>query len=410
MIDRLILPVPSIGNNHNVLGLYFESVGASLEALGYRISIIRIDGPQALAALFRELDKGPSLLYSMFFSELRISAYNHFYNTTLDGIYPVSMFLLCGDMPYKRFMLERLRFSSPDTVVITAAKSYQNAVSLINPKLTRFAAMDRFAFMGAAPLHVPDWKSRDIDILIPMSLTRTTLRIADVVGRVGLESRKLALAYYEELIAGRPEPFALFLSLYRDHFGVDLVESAAGDVEQLMNIFRFMSDIDDIVRMERRLTMVRDLLVDVGPYRNVVALGPNADLGPAAERVRWVGYLPADEMREAMQRSKFVFHCHHLVPDSPHERVAETLVRGAVLVTDPNELLRQTLAAGTHYLSADAGRSLASLLNDDGCDPERMAQAGREVALARLTPAHHAVHLDRIFRQFHRTSPPSAAL
>lgn len=398
MIKKVILPVPNSGDNTGILLSYLARTGSDLKDLGYDVDLIQMSHPGSLAQLLRALDKGPSILFSLFFSDLRISAHNHFSDTLINEVFPVSTFLLCSDMPYKSYMQERLAFAHESTILVPDP-NYEALIREINPKAKRFSSVENYVFDSSLLEEPIPWRNRDVDILVPMSLERTKKKLPDLLKFIPERQRKLAQSYYEAIRNERLRcPFQILIEVYRDIAGHDLLEIMRHQRNFIPEICKLMSEIDEIVRTERRIDMVSNLLADTGRYRKIIALGERADLGSATELVTWAGVLRAPAMRDLMRRSRIIVNTHPVISHGIHERVADSLASQAVLVTDENQRIRNTLEVNKHYLPYKNGNSMMSVVGEYNL--EEIACNGRDYAMSNFTPAHHALYLDRTFRAF----------
>ncbi len=393
-MHKIILPCPNLGDNNGGTLSYFKNLKFEFLAMGYTIDLIDFKSPSAFTDLAKSLSGGNAVVYSNFFTDMRVSATNHFRDTSLFDLFGARSFMLCADMPYKMFMLERI-FHSGNATMVLLDRTYEAMIRLLNPAVKRFSVMETYVSQQAlVPL---PWEDREIDLLIPMNFTRQRKSLADVVGWCGAEHRDLIMAYHEAIRGNLTEdPLLVFDQVLTAACGYGVRERCGEQNQFIMLVCKILSAVDDIVRQDRREDMTRAILADCRPFTRIVALGDTNLLGEAGEKVEWIGYQNAMTMHALMTRSRMVLNTHPVIPHGTHERVADTLMSGAVLVTDVNTRLRETLTAGVDYLPHSPGQSLAGTVAD--LDLAGVAAAGLAFAQEHFTMARHAAYLARVFQ------------
>lgn len=371
--------------------VYYSELAATFRNIGYDSEVININSALTFQDFIKNCLRQDAAIYSGFFSDLRLNAYNNFKDLNLFDVLPVLIGMAIGDHPFTEFMWERITRSSARTTVMCIEPGFIDAIRMLNPNLNRLFSMDT-AIFGVAD-NLPPFKDRTIDLLIPMSFSGDAASIARLSDRyAGFPPHRILAETAYELMRHNYDdyPLALFRQAFRSLFGADLSELQKREEGAFFRVLRILSEVENLVRLERRQAILSSILQNIGAKR-VVITNQKFDGAPHAPGVTWIGQVNAGQLSELYAQSRIVLHCHPTYPQSIHERMVNAMASGAAVLSDRSPGLSRFFKKNIEYLATDGNRSFIEIINDYGVEEcARIAEAGRGAACERFSLTRQA--------------------
>lgn len=391
---RVVIAEAGRGNNYRLLSAYTAGLEAEFRRRGWGVSVARAGEPDFLAALLRHAsDPDAIALLGHFFYDLRVSAQNHFGNARISDLFRGRLCAMWADHPFTTFMWPRIQEADPRVLYCPADPGFIDPARWLNPQLARFHPT-WLPVLYAPPRPSTPIGQRPIDVLVPLTFRDVGTRercLADLDTQPPL--RRLAEASFERLADDRTTyPFTILRELLQSEFGMPLAALGA-DRQKQREWLGVFSRVDLIVRNERRVRLVRDLLRNAGSLRVhlVGKLPPELQVGP---EVMCEDALDAAALGERMALSRWVVHCHPTYPQAMHERVLTAMSVGCGVISDFAPALAETFREGAEWLHARPGASLDELLAGFDADgTARLASAATAAVAGRFGMPEHVDHL-----------------
>jgi hypothetical protein len=371
---RVVLAEADRGNNYRVLSVYTAGLEAEFRRRGWDVSVARAREPDFLATLLRHAaDPEAVALLGHFFYDLQVTAQNHFNGSRIGDVFRGRLCAMVADHPFTWFMKQRMQNADPRVVYCPAEPGFIAAASFINPQLKRFYPL-ALPVLYAAEEQAVRPSRRPIDVLVALTLRDVGGReqyLAELTSSGG--HRRLAEALFARLSSDRVSyPFDVFRELMQREVGIEAAQLVA-DRQALRQWLDVLSKVDLIVRNERRIEMMRDLLRDTAGLRVHLVGQLPTDL-PLPPDATLEGPLAADELGRRMAQSKWVVHCHPTYPRAMHERVLTAMATGCGVISDFAPGLDDTFEQGAEWLHARPGMSLRDVVAE--IDADRLDEIG----------------------------------
>lgn len=341
---------PATCDCYGHLTRYAEKIAETGAGRGIPVDILRATDADFLPRLFAHLGDEDSIVhFHCFLYDLRMSAYtgDRTSRHVLDGSRAKTVATI-SDHPFTSFMREMIEHAQPSTRFIVIDDTFTDEMRYINPALedARFTHLPFVPPVNFDETRCKPFEARTYDLVVPLLLIDMSRRGLDWL-TTGLSDgwlKRTLLATYE--IAREDlssNPFHIFARCMQAEFeGVSMTDLRQSVPEGVPALLGLLSNLDGIIRHERRTKMVTALLRSVGDLKVAVMGQPVASL-PVDGKVSFVGRLQFPEAAELMGDARAVLNCNPTYPANIHERVIVGMLYNSCVITDTNPCIDRNL-------------------------------------------------------------------
>ena len=391
---QALLLRPSNGNNYDVLTAYNAAVARELEARGWKVVVAPASAPDFLGRVMASgADPDGIVLLGHFFYDLRVSAQNHFHEARAGDVLKGRIGAMIADHPFTNFMWPRIEGADSRIMYFVGDPAFERAAKVLNPALRRFRHLPLPNFYADSSPPSP-FDGRPFDAFIAVSFRGVGDMRAFRRGLPGgIADYSFAGALYDAL---RHEyhryPLDVFFELVADLLDM-APQCLMADRARLNTLLGILSQVDLIVRNDRRIELVNALLADTRGLRVQIAGILPETIGLPPDVIAR-GPLDAMEIGRAMAQSRIVVHCNTTFTGGMHERVLTAMSSGCVVLSDPSPALDAAFKEGEEWICVRPQQTLRDIVRAWG--PSGLAAIGDRAS--RRSPGEFGIghHVDAL--------------
>lgn len=392
-LERVVSVLPDGTLNHNVMRNAILLLGGAIEARGVGHVVLDGNDPDfARTLLGHTADPSTAIYVGHRFYDLGL-AYSDSQGERRRNFFEIfdrPVFAILQDHPFSRFMWARIQHASLTTHFVSPTPEFQVEAQLLNPALCHFSTVS--ASVTEAPVPARDLRplrQRPVDLFMSCRFNRTTPSLEQLRNRYATTGHPMTKVIDEVFESGMTERDRPILQLFLDAFGRHLgtpfriaCPMTKADAEHSL----VLSCIDLRIRFERRLKVLRGLAQLDPRLRIVVTLAAAARDGIPELRdranVELIGPVEASRAREIFLQSKFAVNVMPTYVSFVTERVSNAMSLGCCVISDRNNHIARTFAAGEEILFMEDcdPQGLQTYFRDRLDEAEAIAVRGREKA------------------------------
>lgn len=345
-----------------------------------------------MRATIKKISEGWDV-FSPFFVDMNISTQGYFGKTNLIDIFNTKFVFYPTDHLFTSFMWPRVQGLSDQIGVFAADPFLVDELALMRPDVTRSTIAPQTLFTERVGDILPPSR-REIDLLIP-----STLVIRASQGRASIDqtldivckddnAKVVTRALYDALLPERRKhPLQVLDAVLEALTWPSLTTFRDENQDGFWTLLGILSEVDSVVRSARRLSIVNALLQNADRLRITVTSDPVPEYQHLTG-IHWAGHQTLSEIHALYRQSKTVLNVHPTYPNILHERQANSLANGAVLITDFCPAAENLLEKGKHFLETDDKTSIMDFLHR--ADLDSIAAAGRDHVWKNFPMSAHA--------------------
>lgn len=410
-LARVVSVLPDGRLNHNVLRNAITLLGEAIEARGVEHRLLDGNQPDFQRDLLRHLADPCCAVYlgHRYFDLgfVHSDAQGRVRRNLFEAL-DRPVFATIQDHPFSEFMWSRIEAASRTTHFAMPSAEFVDEARFINPALTQFHTL---APAMTEPLPAADeirpLSERSVDIFMSCAFFIIEPHLEDLARQYAAANdpmKGVIDEVYETGMAERDRPLLrLFLEAYRRAFGEPLTVGCPM-TRRDRAVMRVLSCIDNRIRFDRRMRVLRQLAQLDPALRIVVTLAPSAGerlafLG-GRDNIRLTGRIDAASARRLYLDARFAINVSPTYVSFVTERVSNAMALGCCVVSDRNSHIAATFAGGEEILFLDDSGvgGLSAWFGERLDQAQAIATRGRAKALERFAVARQADDLLAIMR------------